>query len=256
MRRSIPIMFVSLCMVTSLASASVTQMEVYPAAPESPALVIDLQGNVMGSGGDTRLPINTNYDNWTNPSSLLVGLFLAGGNEIADDLHMVNTGSGWVNDAGVNVANANCSLGNLTGGTGAMRWYDFTTAAYIGGISFNLPALNLAAGGSVRLNFGANTLTPFNIHLNSDAYMSLQMLTTTWSNPGCTIANAGYQLRAPINVGTSTDQLINVTTNTPFNFGGNPLANTGLYVKSDFTPEPATLGLLGLGGLTLIRRRR
>jgi hypothetical protein len=33
------------------------------------------------------------------------------------------------------------------------------------------------------------------------------------------------------------------------------VANTGIYLKTDSVPEPATLSLLALGGLALLRRR-
>ncbi|MBI5866054.1 MAG: PEP-CTERM sorting domain-containing protein [Planctomycetes bacterium] len=47
--------------------------------------------------------------------------------------------------------------------------------------------------------------------------------------------------------------MYNVTTGTNFNFGGNPLANTGIYLRT--VPEPASIGLLVVGALALLRRR-
>ena len=63
------------------------------------------------------------YDNWTNPSSVLTGVFLAGSDEIADDLAMTPVGAGLLSTMGINAANSNAPS-NLTGGQIAIRFYD------------------------------------------------------------------------------------------------------------------------------------
>jgi MYXO-CTERM domain-containing protein len=203
--------------------------------------------------GDGLRVVNTNYDNWTNPPSALTGVFLAGGDEIADDLSMVAVGAGWLSNMGINVANAN-GTSNLTGGQMIIRFYD-GGGSFIGGFAANLPALSLAAGASARLQFADGALSGLNIFLPTNIFVSLQINTSTWSGAGSN-ANIGYQTRGPIGVGSSTDGMINVTTNTPFNFNGNPVANTGLYIRTDNVPAPGALALLGLGGLLAARRRR
>jgi MYXO-CTERM domain-containing protein len=205
-------------------------------------------------GGGLRV-VGTNYDNWTNPGSNLLGLYNSAGNEIADDLHMVGVGAGLLNDMGLNVANVN-GTSNLTGGTMVVRFYQFSTGNFISGFNTNLPALALAAGGSSRLSFGANALTALNIFLPADVYCSLQLTNITWSGAG-TIANAGIQVRGPIITGTSADGMIDVTNaGATIAFGGNPAANTGIFIKTDTVPAPGAFALLGLGGLVAARRRR
>lgn len=207
--------------------------------------------------GDVRAPINTNYDNWTNPPSALLGIYKTGGVEIDDDLSMVNVGYGLLDTMGLNVANADAPS-NLTGGTGTIWFYgtgaDPSVAPYLGAVGFTLPALNLAAGQSSRIQFGAGALIPANIILPASCWVGWQFDTVTFAGTG-SIANVGIQIRGPIGVGASGDQLYDYNAATMFNFSGNPLANTGLYIKTDFTPEPSTLVLLSLGVVALIRRR-
>jgi hypothetical protein len=178
-------------------------------------------------------------------------VFAAGSNEIADDLAMIPFGGGSLLDTmGINCANVTAAS-NLTGGQLAVRFYN-NLGGFISGFNANLPALALAAGGSTRLSFASGALLGLNISLTQNCYVSLQWNSATFSGAG-TLADLGFQTRGPINVGSSTDNLINVTTNTAFNFGGNPLANTGIFVQ---TPAPSGLALLGLSGLIAGRRRR
>lgn len=193
--------------------------------------------------GNTINAVVRHYDNWTNPSSLLTGVFLAGTDEIADDLNMTPVGAGLLSTMGINGANSNAPS-NLTGGTIAVRFYD-GLGNFISGFNAGLPAVSLAAGGSVRLSFPAAALESFNIFLPTNCYVSLQWVSATFSGVGST-ANCGFQLRGPINIGASTDQLIDVTTNTGFNFGGAPLANTGLFIDTqDTVATPAKTSTWG-----------
>ncbi len=170
------------------------------------------------------------YDNWTNPPSALTGVFLAGSDEIADDLAMTPVGAGLLSTMGVNCANANATS-SVTGGQLAVRFYT-GGGAYIGGFLANLPAVSLAAGGSVRLSFPAGSLLGMNIVLPQNIYVSLQWVSATFTGAG-TLANLGFQTRGPVGIGSSTDLFTNVTTNSTFNFGGAPVANTGLFIDTE-----------------------
>jgi hypothetical protein len=187
--------------------------------------------------GNSTAAVVRHYDNWTSPGSALTGVFLAGANEIADDLAMTPVGAGLLSTMGINGANANAT-GTLTGGQITVRFYT-SGGVFINGFNANLPVLSLGAGASVRLNFPAGALIGFNIFLPTNCFCSLQWNTATFSGAGTT-ANCGFQTRGPILIGTSTDQMINVTTNTPFNFGGNPLANTGLFIDTEDNPVPTS----------------
>lgn len=215
-----------------------------------------------GGGGPSSRVISEQYDNWRaaaqGGASNLTSLFGAGTDEIADDLTFAGPplGVGLLSTCGFNVANFNGPAGStLTGGQMAIRFYRLDTGLFIGGFNANLPALALGVGGSSRLSFADGALESLLIFLPAPGvHMSLQVNTLTGTG-GFTVANAGYQTRAPINTGTSTDNMINVTTNTTFNFNGNPLANGGLFIKTNDIPEPASLGLLLVGALAFLRRR-
>jgi hypothetical protein len=186
-------------------------------------------------GGNSTNAVVRHYDNWTNPPSLLTGVFLAGTNEIADDLNMTPVGAGLLSTMGINGANVSAPS-NLTGGQIAVRFYT-SGGTFINGFNANLPVVALAAGGSVRLSFPAGALLGFNIILPTNIFVSLQWNTATFSGAGTT-ADCGFQTRGPIAIGSSTDGMVNVTTNTPFNFGGNPVANTGLFIDTEDQPVP------------------
>jgi hypothetical protein len=226
-----------------------------PIIPNNTPLTYTVDAIAVGddyTGGATRAV--TRYDNWTNPPSLLNGLFRAGTDEIADDCTTVGmAGPELLTNMGLNVANIDAPS-NLTGGQVAVRFYRLDTGVFISGFNANLPVLAIAANSSVRLQFADGALDGLAVTIpDTGAYVSLQYNTATFAGAGA-IANLGYQQRGPIGVGTSTDNLYNVTGGgTAFNFGGNPLANTGLYIRT--VPEPASLGLLVLGALACLRRR-
>jgi len=217
-------------------------------------ITIDLSGNVINPGpapaADTEV-----YDNWRaaaqGGASNLQALYRAGGNEIADLLVM--TGGGLLGSCGINVGNSAATGSGLvlTGGVGVVRFYDGGSGNYINGFTFNLPTLNLAVGGSSRINFADGALAALNINLPDTVYMSLQYTSVLGT---VALADVSHQIRNPINTGSSTDGLIDVTTNTNINFGGNPLANAGYYVK--VVPSPGSAAALAMGGLFAARRRR
>ena len=217
-------------------------------------ITIDLAGNVINN--DVNPAVDTEvYDNWRaaaqGGASNLQALYRAGGNEIADLLVM--TAGGQLGSCGLNVGNSAATGSGLvlTGGTGTVRFYDGTSGTFINGFNFNLPVLNLAVGGSSRISFADGALAAFNINLPQSVYMSVQYTSVLGT---VSLADVSHQIRNPINTGTSTDGLIDVTTNTNITFGGNPLANGGLFVK--LVPAPSSAALLGLGGLMAARRRR
>lgn len=248
---------IALLLVAGLCGAASAQ-SVLPGY-EGPSYVINLDGSV--AGGESTSAVNENYDNWRaaaqSGASNLTGLFVTGNHEIADDLNMINVGAGLLDSCGFAVANANGATGSVfTGGAGTIRFYRQSDGGYINGFNFNLPALTLAPGASSRISFAAGSLTSLNVFLPSSIYASLQITSVTGTG-GFTIANAGHQLRAPINTGTSTDVLYDVTAGGGgFNFGGNPLANSAWFIKTDNVPAPGSIALLGIGGLVATRRRR
>lgn len=254
-------------MLAAAGMAAGAAAQVMPPSQEGRALVIDLQGNVIGYSDEVVYPqVDVEvYDNWRaaaqGGASNLTGLFNTGGTEIADDLNM--TAGGLLGSAGFNVANTGAVAWNtMTGGTGNMRFYRQSDGAFLGGFGFSMPALGLVnPGGSIRLNFPDGSLAGLNIQLHeSTVWMSIQFTAingTYADGTAIALADAGMQLRGPINTGTSTDTMFSFGPTPPagnFNFNGQPLANGGLFVK--LVPAPGSLALLGLGGLAAFRRRR
>lgn len=252
MRRFTCIVF-ALAGVIGLAKADM----LYPAAGSEQQFVINLDGSVVdqGAGGPGRV-VSMTYDRWTAPGTTLQALYASGASEVGDDLLQVPVGAGWLDAMGLSVANANGPAGStLTGGAGTIRFYaDDGPRTFIGGFNFTMPALSLGVGSSARLSFADGALAGLNIFLPQNVWVTTQFTTITGTG-GLTIANAGVQIRNPALVGASNDVMWDRTANIDFNFGGNPLANMAYFLKTNSIPEPATIGLLLLGGLGLLRRR-
>lgn len=236
-------------------SAAASAQTLLPGA-ETGHYVINLDGSI--AGGESGAVVNENYDNWRaaaqGGASNLLGLYNTAGRELADDLNMINVGAGWLDSCGFSVANANGPAGSaLTGGSGTVRFYRQSDGGFIDGFNFNLPALNLAPGTSSRISFAAGALASLEIYLPSAIFASVQYSTLTGTG-GFTIANAGQQIRGPINTGSSTDALWD--DGAGFNFGGSPAANSAWFVKTDNVPAPGSIALMGIAGLVAGRRRR
>ncbi len=227
-------------------------------------------GEGSGSGNSTTV-VTAGYDNWTSPATGVTSLFPtaglpgggAGGDEIADDLTLAGAapGVGRVSTIGWNIANPTAagSGTNILTATMVIRLYTSTGALILtnqgfGGFSFNV-GFGAGLGPQVSTRIQSNDLgnNSWFIPGATGVFMSIQTAAMTGTGG---LAAVGYQTRGPIIIGSSTDSLIDVTTSTAFNFGGNPLANTGLYLNTDNVPAPASFALLGLGGLIAARRRR
>lgn len=250
--------FLGAILVAALSSAALAQLPV-GGAPVLTA--IDAFPVVDGSNGEPApRSVTRVYDNWTNPPSALTSLFATGGDEIADDVTFAGfSGAGLLSNAGINLANIDAASVLVTG-TVAIRFYDLGDSSFIGGFNANYDLSTLSGGGlpansSVRLNFGAGALEGMNLFLPAGGvYVSLQHTAAVFGGDGA-ISNLGLQTRGPVGVGSSVDGMINVTTSTPFDFAGNPVANTGIFIDTNTVPEPASLALLALGAAAFIRRR-
>lgn len=220
------------------------------AAQEQPIPQIAIRPSVFGDDGaqgNTRAA--TSYDNWTNPPSALLGTFRIGGDEVADDLQMISGGK--LSAIGISIANTGTS-GTVSVCTIVTRFYDAADQSLLGAFQFQTQQLGIGPGSSLRFSFAEGDLSDLNIVLPAHILLSLQFTAITG---GAQLSAVGMQVRGPVGIGASEDQLLDLTTNTTFNFGGSPLANAGFFVKTDEVPEPATLATIAVGGLALLLRR-
>jgi len=122
----------------------------------------------------------------------------------------------------------------------------------------------LAPQSSSRVSFADGALESIGIILNSpDIYMTGEFTSATVvagsEDPESII---GIQIRNPAGGAaapgaSSADALVINGTPTNSPFGGNPVANTSLFVRvSPAVPEPACLSALAISGLATVARRR
>jgi hypothetical protein len=225
----------------------------------------------MGGTGSSDAVLRR-YDEWTPAAagtSALTSIFTTGAQEIADDLTFApQVGVGQLNTLGFAVANSIGPAGSsFTGGQVRIAFYDLTTGLAIPsingftGFTANLPVLALAPGGSSRINFPAGGLTALGWYFDNrpGVYASLKFNTVTGTG-GFILDHAGMQTRNGGTIGSSTDQLVGVTTGPQptgfFSFGGTPFADSAWFIDTDSVPAPGSIALLGMGGLIAFRRRR
>lgn len=199
------------------------------------------------------------YRNWAAPSNLLAHFETGQGTRNGDDINMVAPGAGLLSDMGFSVANTSATAGQgLTFVRTTIEFFDIG-GNNLGGFFSDLNMVGffgaggLAAGSSVRLNFGAGALTGLNLYIPNAAFVTQTFTGATWLAGG---AGIGQQIRnAPV-LGTSADGLIigGSYVNSPF--AGNPVGNMSYFIQTDNVPAPGVLALLGLGGIVAGRRRR
>jgi hypothetical protein len=192
------------------------------------------------------------------------GLFTTGLNKLwGDDLHMNATGL--LGTCGFSIANtstADTALGKITGDIQFFRKSDLT---FIDGFNWNIDfgAAGLAPQSSSRVSFADGALESIGIILDTpDVYMTGEFTSATVvagsEDPEAII---GIQIRNPAGGAaapgaSSADALVINGTPTNSPFGGNPVANTSLFVRVSPVPEPACLSALAIAGLVTVARRR
>jgi len=199
----------------------------------------------------------TVYDNTVNGPT---GAFSQNpGAWIGDELIM--TGGGILDDVAFSIYNSSTSAGNLDFVDADIYFFDSVLGTYIGGVTFNDIDLFDPVFGATLLpgyftTFYANGLSGLGINLPSTV-LAVEVL----YNPLGGATKMGQIMMNPPVLGSSTDDFyLDNTVATPagtnvgwYWFSGNPIAN--FYWGVSVVPEPASVGLLALGALALIRRR-
>lgn len=182
----------------------------------------------------TTIPV---YDNTVNESGYY---YNTAGLEEGDDLMMTAGGQidhfafGYYDPSGDGAVTTAADV----------RFYDMAT--FVGdGTDVPLAAYsvtNLPGEGGWIVDVDLDTPSPV---MPADIVMSVQFDNTV---------DAGLLIYDPPVIGSSADMFwLNDGSGNWYYFGGNPVANFALEVE--MVPEPASLALLALGGLALLRRR-
>ena len=169
--------------------------------------------------------------------------------EIGDELLM--TAGGILDSVDFSVYNGASSAGPLQTADLILNFYNQVGVSFVwaGGLTFN--GVDFGVGGLPAGYFSTFSLS--NISAVSTITLTNDVLATlTISNLGGGANRVGQVLMNPPTVGSSTDDFYK--DGLWYWFGGNPVAN--FYWQIDVVPEPATLSLLALGGLAMMRRRR
>ena len=208
------------------------------------------------------------YADWSAPqgSGALNGGLTTGLNRIdGDRVSLVPNGVNLLSDLGFSFYNLNAtgSTSRITSFTAEFNFFDGNTLAFVDGFNagtFSLAGLGgggLAAQSSIRFNFGAAALEPLDIQLPNDVVITMTVTAVTFSAGTGTDPNLiGQQVRNPVSVGTSTDELVLNGSIVADPFGTGPDGNFSYFVVTNSIPTPASAALLGLGGLVAVRRRR
>ena len=194
------------------------------------------------------------YDDTTTVTAGYTRPVTAGtGSEIGDELLMTNTDVVYLDSCGFSIYNSTTGGNTLpiTTATITLRFYNYdmlsSSFVFAGGLAWNAVQLDLPVGYYTTFDV-TDLYDPLNpIALTNDVLATMQLTNITGGS-----TRAGQVLANPPTVGSSADYFFR-DGQLGWWFSGNPVAN--FYWKIDGVPEPATLALLAVGALALIRRR-
>ncbi len=224
-------------MKKALAILAITVIAVPAMANLVTTTATPFSGGVAYYGDQSAGTTNPVYDNTVNSSGYY---YNTNGLEEGDDLEMTAGGQmdhfafGYYDPSGDGAVTTSAEV----------RFYDIATFVGDGTdtpiVSYTVTDLPGEGGWIV----GVDLDTPSPV-LPANIVMSVQLDNAV---------DAGLLIYDPPTIGASQDMFwLNDGTGNWYYFGGNPVANFALEVE--MVPEPASLALLALGGLALLRRR-